>query len=65
MGFDTDIYDGVSKMRAAIIFGEIGSLHQRTKNMLNCVHMNSKHGHLAEIPDSDTQEYFSRAGRDK
>ena len=54
MGFDTDIYDGVSKMRAAIIFGDIGSLHQRTKNMLYCVHMNSKHGHIAKIPASDT-----------
>ena len=33
--------------------------------MLNYVHKNSKYGHHVAIPDSDTQEYFSRAARDK
>ena len=58
MVFDTDISDGVAKMRVATILGEIVRLHQRTKNMLKYVHTNSKYGHLVAIPDSCTQELF-------
>ena len=65
IGFDTDIYDGVAKMRAATILGEIVRLHQRIKNPLKYIQRNSKYGHLFAIPDYDTQEYFSRAARDK
>ena len=39
-GFDTGIYDGVSKMRAATLLGDIVRLHQRTKSKLKCVHTN-------------------------
>ena len=28
MGFDTDIFDGVAKIRAGIILGDISLLHQ-------------------------------------
>ena len=56
MDFDTDIYDGVAKMRAATILGEIVRLHQCTKTPLNYVHQNSKYGHLVAITASDTQE---------
>ena len=55
MGFDTDISDGVEKMRAATILGEIICLHQRTKNPLKYVHKNSMYGHVVTIPYSDTQ----------
>ena len=65
MGFDTDISDGVSKMRAATLLGGIFCLHQCTKNPMKYVHTNSKYGHIVSIPDSDTQELFSRATRDK
>ena len=41
IGFDTDIYDGVAKMRAATILGKIVYLHQNTKNTLKYVHTNS------------------------
>ena len=63
MGFDTDISDGVAKIRAAALLVDIVSLHQCTKNMLKYVHTNSKYGHLVTITDSDTQESFSRAAR--
>ena len=65
MGFDTDISDGVTKMSADTILGEIVCLHQRTKNPLRYVHTNSKYDHLISISDSDTQESFSRSARDK
>ena len=65
MGFDTGISSGVAKMWAATVLKEIVCLHQRTKNMLKYVHTNSNYGHLVAIPASDTQEYFSRAVRDK
>ena len=65
MGFDTDIYDGVTNIRASTILGDIVHLHQRTKNPLKYVHKNSKYGHIVTIPDYDTQESFSRAARDK
>ena len=65
MGFDTDISDGVAKMRAATLLGDIYHLRQCTKNTLKCVHTNSKYGDLFTIPASDTHESFSRAGRDK
>ena len=55
VGFDTDIYDGVAKMRAAAPLGDIFHLHQCTKNPLKYVHTNSKYGNLVAIPDSDTQ----------
>ena len=55
MGFDNDISDGVAKIRAATLLGEIVRLHQRTKNLLKHVHTNSKYGHLVAIPDYDTQ----------
>ena len=32
MGLDTDIFDGVTKIRAATIFGDISRLHKFTKN---------------------------------
>ena len=48
MGFDTDIYDGFEKMRAATLLGDIGCLHQRTKNLLKYVHTNSKYGILLQ-----------------
>ena len=35
MGVDTDISDGVAKMRAATLLGDIVCLHQRNKNPLN------------------------------
>ena len=65
MGFDNDISDRVAKIRAATLLGEVVRLHQRTKNLLKHVHTNSKYGHLVAIPDSDTQELFSRSVRDK
>ena len=37
MGFDTDISDGVKKMRAATLLGDIVLLHQGTKNILRYV----------------------------
>ena len=40
MGVDTDISDGVSKMRASTFLGDIVRLHQHTKNMLRYVHTN-------------------------
>ena len=55
MGFETDISDGVKKMRAATILGDIFCLHQHTKNMLKYVHTNSKYGHLIAIPASYIQ----------
>ena len=42
MGVDTDISDGVSKMRASTILGDIVRLHQHTKNMLRYVHKTLK-----------------------
>ena len=65
MGFDTDIYDGVARMRAATHLGDIFRLHQRTKNLLEYVHTNSKYGHLIEIPASYNQESFSISARGK
>ena len=56
MGFGSDVSDGVVKMRAAILMGEIFRLHQRTKNPLKYVHTNSNYGHLVSMPDSDTQD---------
>ena len=37
MGFDTDISDGVTKMRAATILGEVLRLHKCTKNTLKYI----------------------------
>ena len=54
MGFDTDISDGVVKMTAATLLGEIVCLHQCTNNTLKYVHTNSKYGNLVAIPASDT-----------
>ena len=65
MGFDTDISDGVTKMRAATLLGDIVSLHQRTKKLLKYVQTNSKYGLLVAIAYSDKRESFSRAARDK
>ena len=65
MGFCTDISDGVSKLRASTLLGDIVLLRQFTKNTLKYVHTQSKYGHMVAIPDSDTQELFSRAARDK
>ena len=65
MGFDTDISDGVAKMRSATILGGIFRPHQRTKNPLNYFHTNSKYGNSVAIRDSDTQETFQRDARDK
>ena len=56
MGFDTDISDGVAKMRAATLLGEIVRLRQCTKNPLRYVHTNSNYGHIVAMPDYDTQE---------
>ena len=55
MGFDADISDGVAKMRAATLLGDIARLHQRTKYPLMYVHTNSNYEYLVAIPDSDTQ----------
>ena len=65
MGFYTDISDGVAKIRAATILGDIVRLDQRTEKLLKYVHTNSNYGRIVAIPASDTQEYFSRASRDK
>ena len=65
MGFQIYVSDGVAKMRAAILLGDIVRLHQRTKNLLKYVHIKSKYGNLVAIPASDTQEFFSGAARDK
>ena len=65
MGFYTDISDGVSKMKAAALSGEVVRLHQRTKNMPKYVHMDSDYCHLVAILASDTHEYFSRSAREK
>ena len=65
MGFDTDIYDGVAKMRGATLLGEIFRLHKCTINPLKYVHINSKYGYLVSIPDYDNQELFSRSARYK
>ena len=65
MGFDAYISDGVAKMRAATLLGEIVRLHQRTKNLLNYFHTDSKYVHLVAIPDPGTQDFFSKSARDK
>ena len=65
MGFDTDIFDGVVKMRAATLLGEIVRLHQRTINPLKYVYENSNYGHLVAILASENQESFSRAEKYK
>ena len=65
MGIDTDISDGVAKMRAETLLGEIFRPHQRTKNLPKYSHTNSKYGHLVAVLASDTHEYLSRAVRDK
>ena len=46
MGFDTNIYDGVTIMRAATLLVDIVRLRQCTKNTLKYVHTKSKYGHL-------------------
>ena len=63
MGLDTDISDGVEKMRVAPFLVDIFRLHQRTKNPLKYVHTNSKYGSIVAMPDSDTQESFLRDAR--
>ena len=55
-GFDTGIFYGVVKMRAATILGDIFRLHQFNKNPLKYVHTNSKYKNIFAIPDSSTQE---------
>ena len=65
MGFDTDISDGVAKIRADTLLGEIFRLHQRNKYPMKDFHTNSKYEHIIAIPASDTQEYFSRDTREK
>ena len=65
MGFDTNISDGVAKMRADTILGDIVRRYQCTKNPLKYAKTNSRYGHFIGIPDSDTQEYFSRSGLGK
>ena len=57
MGFDTDISDGVAKMRTATLLGDIFCLHH--------VHRKSNYEHLLAILDFSTQESFSRTARDK
>ena len=56
MDFNTDIYDEVTRMRAANLLGDIARLHQPTKIMLIYFQTNSKYGNLVAIPDYDTQE---------
>ena len=56
MGFDTAISNGVKKIRAATLLGDIVRLRQCTKNLLKYVHINSNYGHLVAIPASDTQK---------
>ena len=65
MGFDTDIYDGVAKMRAYTLLEEIVCLYQNTKNPLKYFHTNSKYGQLLAIPYYDNNESFSRDYREK
>ena len=65
MVFDTDISDGVAKMRAATLLGDIGRLYQRTKTPLKYVQTNSKFGNVVSILASDTKEYFSKSAIDK
>ena len=55
MVFNTDISDGVAKVRAVTIWGEIVRLHQRTKNKLKYVHTNLKYGNLFSITSYATQ----------
>ena len=38
IGFDIDISDGVTKMRADTLLGDIFCLHQHTKHPLKYVH---------------------------
>ena len=40
IGFDIDISDGVAKMRASTLLGELFRLHHCTKTPLNYVHTN-------------------------
>ena len=65
MGFDTDIYYGFVKMRAATILGDIFCLHKLNKYPLKYFHTISKYGNLVSVPASDTQESFSRSARDE
>ena len=58
MGFDTDISDGVVKMRAATLLGKILRLHQHTKNWLKYAHKNSNYRHLVAITASITRNRF-------
>ena len=55
MGFYTDIYDVVTKMRASTLLRYIFRLHQRKKSA----------EYLVVILASDNQESFSRDARDK
>ena len=54
MGFGTDFSDGVAKMRADTLLGDIFGLYQLTKNLLKYFHKNSNYGNLVAIPASDT-----------
>ena len=65
MCFYTDIFDGVTKMRAVTFLGDIFCLHERTNNPLKYVHTSSKYGNIVTITASDTKESFSRAVIDK
>ena len=62
---NTIISDGVTKMRSATLLVYIFCLHQCTKNLMKYVQVNSIYGNFLAMPDSDTQELFSRAARDK
>ena len=56
MGFGTDFFDGVTKMRAATLLGKTVRLQKRTKIPIKYVNKNSKYGHIFAITVSDTQE---------
>ena len=64
MDLDTDISDGVAKMRAATLLGEIVRLHQCTKNLLKYVQKNQSMGILLQY-QLLTHRNFSSSARDK
>ena len=65
MGFNSSLYYGLKKMRAATLLGDILHLRRCTKNPLKCVHINSKYGNIVVISDSATQESVSISAREK
>ena len=58
MGFDTGIYDGFAKLRAATILGDILRLHKFTKNILKYVQKTQSMGILLQYQLLPPSNFF-------